>query len=423
MNKKISLGAAIAFMAVVAGITFCITMMVSLNHFNTKVLNVKAREEEYKKIANVDREVRQNFDGTIDEEYLMDSISAGFIKGLNDKYSGYVPKSSYEEIVAERDGQRASVGITIEKDANGYMLVTKVETGSPAAGAGILENDILTAIDGQDLTNITQEGAEQMLRAGAAGTKVTLTYQRDGESADVDMSRADLEVLYVESRMIANNGYIKITEFNSKTPTQFRNAINNLIKEGATGLIFDVRNNASASVKLDTGVTITAANRMLDILLPSGNLGTIVQNDGTEELSATSDREEVNLPMTVLVNSRSGCAAEYFAAAIKEFEKGTLVGTQTMGKSSMQELRPLTDGSAIYLTVSHFLTPLGTNIENIGIKPDYEVKLTTEQERDFASLTDDTDPQIKKAAEIVNSKTSESDIIIATSPEVTSNEN
>lgn len=406
MNKKISLGAAIAFMAVVAGITFCITMMVSLNHFNTMVLDVKVREEEYKKVANIDHEVRQNYDGTIDEELLQDSISAGFIRGLGDSYSGYISKSEYEEIKAEKEGQRASIGLTIDKDATGYMVVTKVEESSPAAAEGIAVGDLITVIDGQDLKAMTQIAADRLLRGGAAGTKLTITYQRDGNPKEVELTRADLQVSYVDSHMIGTIGYLKITEFNSKTPQQFQLAIDNVIKQGATALIFDVRNNASASVKLNTIDTIEAANDMLDMLLPSGTLGSIVKKDGTTQSSATSDPEEINLPMTVIVNAKTGCAAEYFAAGIKEFEKGNIVGVQTMGKSSLQELRPLTDGSAIYLTVSHFLTPLGTDIANTGIKPDYEVQLTAEQERDFALLTDDTDPQIKKAVEVVNSKTS-----------------
>lgn len=404
MNKKISLGAAIAFMAVVAGITFCITMMVSLDHFNTMVLDVKVREEQYKKIQNVDHEVRQNYDGTIDEELLQDSISSGFIKGLNDPYSGYIAKSEYEEIKAELEGQRASIGLTIDKDASGYMVVTKVADASPAAEEGIAVGDLLTVIDGQDLKVMTQAGADRLLRGGAAGTKVTITYQRDGTPKEVELARADLQISYVDSRMIGNIGYLQITEFNAKTPNQFRTAIDALMKQGAVGLIFDVRNNASASVKLNTADTIDAANRMLDILLPSGNLGSIVKSDGTVSSVATSDRESVNLPMTVLINGKSGCAAEYFAAAIKEFEKGNLIGTQTMGKNSLQELRPLTDGSAIYLTVAHFLTSADTDIANVGIKPDYEIQLSAEQERDFALLTDDTDPQIKKALEVVNSK-------------------
>ena len=147
---------------------------------------------------------------------------------------------------------------------------------------------------------------------------------------------------------------------------------------------------------------------MLNYLLPSGNLGIRVNKDGSQEVLATSDQYEINLPMSVLINAKTGSAAEYFAAALRDFGKASIVGVQSMGKNVIQELKPLTDGSAINITVAYFLTPTGLNIAGTGMKPDFEVKLTAEQEQNFASLTDDTDPQIKKAVEVVNSKTASS---------------
>ncbi len=168
MNKKISLGAAITFMIVVAGVTFCITMMVALNHFNDMVLNVKEREEMYKKISNIDAEVRQNYTGAsqIDEEYLSDMISAGYIRGIGDKYASYLTKDEYETVLQEQNGQLVSIGVTLAKDQTGYLKVLSVQEGSPADQNGIKRGDLLISADGTDLKNLTLSRGEQLAAAG-----------------------------------------------------------------------------------------------------------------------------------------------------------------------------------------------------------------------------------------------------------------
>ncbi len=396
MNKKISLGAAITFMIVVAGITFCITMMVALNHFNDMVLNVKEREEMYKKISNIDAEVRQNYAGAsqIDEEYLSDMISAGYIRGIGDKYASYLTKDEYETVLQEQNGQLVSIGVTLAKDQTGYLKVLSVQEGSPAEQNGIKRGDLLVSVDGTDLKNLSLSRGEQLLK-GNVGTKVSVVYRRDGVDTTRELQRITLSDVLVESRMIDQTGYILIREFNSSTISQFKTAIEDLMQQGAVSFVFDVRGNNSDS--------IYAANDLLSLLLPVGDLGTIVYADGTTRLSGTSDSYSVELPMSVLVDADTGCAAEYFALMLREYEKANVVGVQTMGKSAMQELRPLNDGSAVYITVSHFITPAGADIEGTGVKPDYEVKLSTEEDSSEL-LSDETDTQLRKAIETVNSK-------------------
>jgi len=405
MNKKIPLGAAIAFMVVVAGITFCITMMVSLNHFNTMVLNVKEREEVYKKLADVDRESRQRYAGQINEDTLSDSISRGYVRGLGDAYSTYLTKDEYEEQLQEKNGQRVSIGITLEEDQSNYVRVKKVTEDSPAEQGGLMAGDLLISIDGTDMQTVSLSAAERLLK-GQPGTKMTIVYRRDGVDTTQDFQRKELEVSYVEYRMLDGNGYIRILDFNDNTYAQFRRAADDLIRQGASGLIFDVRDNTSDSVD--------AAADVLDMLLPSGVVGTVVSKgtSGDVTKNLTSDRYEVALPMVVLINGKTGCAAEFFAAGLREFKTGgeslnraQTVGVQTLGKSSIQELLPLTDGSALSLTTAHFLTPEGTDVSAVGgIKPDYEVKLSADQMQFPDLLTDVTDPQLKKALEVVNSQ-------------------
>lgn len=395
MNKKISLGAAIAFMLVVAAITFCITMMVSLNHFNDMVLNVKAREEMYKKLADVDRNTRQNFAGKIDEEALNNAICNGYLKGIGDKYSTYLTKDEYEQRLLELSGKLVQIGINIKKDQTGYFTVMNIIKNSPASAGGIAVNDLLISIDDTDLKNITLAEAERLLK-GDAGTKVKLVYRRDGVDTSKELQRKDLDVQFVSSALIGDNGYIKIDEFNEKTPDQFKKAVDSLIENGATAFLFDLRGNNSDS--------IDAAAKMLNTLLPSGSLGTKIDKNGKDTSLGNSDKYEIKLPMATIVNSKTGNAAEYFAAVLRDFGRSNTIGTLTLGKAVSQELIQITDGSAINITTSYILPPSKNEINGVGIKPDYEVKLTTEQEQNFATLTADTDPQIQKGIEVVNSK-------------------
>lgn len=395
MNKKISLGAAIAFMVVLAGITFCITMMVSLNYFNTMVLNVKNREEMYKKIADLDREVRQNFDGTIDEEALLNSISAGYVKGIGDKYSTYLTKEQYEERLKDLSGKSVGIGATVAKDESGYLIVKKVLDGSPAKLAGIEVGDYIISIDETDLKTVSYENAIRLIK-GDAGSKLKLVYRRNGVDMPLDIIRKDIVVPFVELTMTDKNAVIKITEFNETTPSQFKEAVNKAIKDGATGLVFDLRDNG--------GGTVDSVIEMLDFLLPNGKLGYKIDNTGKKTILGNSDKHQINLPMVTLVNSRTASASELFVSTLRDFKKASTVGVTTYGKGVMQSLIKLTDGSAVNVTTAHFFPPSGQAINGVGIKPEYEVKLKGELEANLASIKPEQDTQLQKALEVLNSK-------------------
>lgn len=395
MNKKISLGATIAFMAVVAAITFGITMMMSMNRFDKLVSNVKNREEMYTKISDVDRELRQNFVDSkkIDEEFLLDEISKGFVKGLNDQYASYLTKDQYERRLKDLSGKEKSIGVEGVKDESGYFLVNKIYDTSPAKTSGLQINDHIIKINEFDVKKLSYDNTVKLM-FGDIGTKIKITYRRDGVDTLVELIRKDITIPYVEFKMIEKNAYIKIIDFNERTRSQFTDAINSAIKSDASGIIFDVRNNS--------GDDVMAATEMLNALLPAGNLGTFVDKDGKKTVMATSDKYQVELPMVTLINSKTASAAELFAATLTDYNKSS-IGTTSFGKGSYQELFPLTDGSAVSVTTKRFLSALNKEIEDVGIKPKYEVKLTPEQEKSFNTLPFDQDAQLKKAIEVVSS--------------------
>lgn len=395
MNKKVSLGAAITFMVVVAGITFCITMMVALNHFNTKVYNVKSREEMYKKIADVDRETRQNFSGVIDEEVLLDSLSAGYIKGIGDKYSYYLTKNQYEQRLRDLSGKYVGIGITSAKDESGYLKVKKVLKDSAADKSGIQVGDHIVSIANTDLKAVSNENSQRLLK-GEVGTKVNVVYRRNGVDETIEIIRTDISIPSVELSMNDTNAIIKISTFDDLTYTQFNTAIDKAVKQNATAIIFDLRN--------CTGDSLNSAKAMLNVLLPSGEMGKIIDNHGKETPVGSSDKFEINLPMATIINNKTMGSAEFFAATLRDFKKSNSIGALSYGKGLMQTLFKLTDGSAVNITTSQIFPPSNEPIEGVGIKPDYEVKLSTEQEQRFDELTPEEDSQLQKAIEVVNSK-------------------
>lgn len=395
MNKKISLGAAISFMAIIAAITFTLTMIFSLNIFNSKIYNVSDRENMYTKLAEIDKLVRQNYQGTIDEDLLLDAISKGYAQGLGDKYAQYYTAEQLSKETDSNNGQLSGVGVTATVDESGYIRIVGVYDDSPASVAGFKENDLIIKVNGEDVKAIGYQAAMEKIQ-GEAGTKVKLVIRRDGvDQQETELVRKKIELPSVYSRMIGENGYIQITSFSNNTVNQFSDAVDSLMSKGAKALIFDLRNNG--------GGTLDSVTKMLDKLLPKGVIATYTGADGETKPLANSDANEVKLPMVTLTNASTASASELFVAALRDYEKTQVVGTTTYGKGVMQTTYSLKDGSGIKFTTAKFNPPKSENFNGVGIKPDYEVTLTVEQEKNLDNLDENTDPQLKKAVEVANS--------------------
>lgn len=393
MNKKISLGAAVTFMAITAAIAVTLTMFFSFNTFNQKIGNIKDREAMYSKIADIDAFVRQNYIGEIDQKELVDMMAKGYVQGLGDKYGAYLTDEEYKELSESYEGKMVGVGIEITQDVSGYMRIISVYEGSPAASAGLAKGDLIIKIGDVDVVTSGYDAAKEEIR-GEAGTTLTLTYRRENVDQSIDLVRRKMDIPTIDYRLIGANGFIRIKEFNDNTPEQFKAAIEDLQANGAKGLVFDVRNNG--------GGTIDSVAEMLDMLLPEGPIVTAYSKDGTEVVNKQSDASEINLPMCVLTNERTASAAELFACALRDYDKAKLVGTKTYGKGVMQRVFPLSDGSALDITIAKYNPPKSENYDGVGLTPDYEVKLSAELQNIFYELTEINDPQLQKAIEVVN---------------------
>ena len=391
MNKKISLGLAVAMSLLMVILTICVTVLWSMQIFNAKSNNLSEREAMYAKLQEVDHLVRQNYYGDIDEDTLNDHIIAGYVAGIGDKYGMYFTAEQYAEQMQSYDGKMATIGIGTVIDASGYIKIIEVYPDSAAETSGLKVGDLIVKVEDLDVTAETAEQAVKALQ-GDAGTKVNVTIRRESEDISVEVTRRRIEVPTVNHRMIGEVGYLKIKEFNDSTTNQFKRALDDLKGNGAKSLVFDVRNNPGGTVK--------SVAQILDMLVPEGDIVSATYKDGTTEVLYTSDAKEENLPMVVLINQKSASAAELFAQALKDYEKASIVGVNSYGKGLMQRIYKLQDGSALDITVGKYNPPKSPNYDQIGVKPDFEVKLSAEQEKNFLELNETNDPQLIKALEV-----------------------
>lgn len=391
MNKRVSLGAAIAMLLLVAAFTFSITFDYATQRVNTKMVDLREREAAQAKYAEIDREVRENYPGTIDETQLLDSVAKGYLAGIGDPYATYYDARTYERILRAQENPVADIGAVLRAtpDGDGYLVVEEVYPDSPALSAGMAVGDLIIKIDDIDLT---PENSVQMLESiqGEQGTALMVTVRSGGVDRIENMTRRVVVTPCVYSRMIADTGvgYILIKEFNDNTNDQFKRELRKMTGAGAQSLIFDVRDNK--------GGRLSAATRILDSLVPTGDIVFSVGKDGTPSLLAGSDAYEVELPMVVLMNAGTASSAELFAQVLRDYDKARTVGVTTTGKGVMLSLIKLSDGSAIEITTAKLMTPSGAVFDGVGIKPDYEVTM----EGDWQGLDENSDPQLKKALEV-----------------------
>lgn len=393
MNKKISLGAAIAYMAIVAAIVFSLTSIYSRNAFNSMMKNIDEREATYDKLAEIDLAVRDNYYGELDNDVILGSTAAGYVKGLGDPDSKYLTPKEYEEYTKVESGKYVGVGVVTELSEDGYIRLKTVYPESPAEFAGLHAGDIIISVDGK-AANAENYNELSAGFKGEAGTKITLTKRLDNSESTLELTRRDVDIPTVQTQTLAGNtAYIRFSGITRATAAQLEKAVKQLTDSGTTSLILDMRGQKTTNMKYITD--------MLDPLLPEGEIVHTEYKDGSKKILAKSDAVSVQMPMTVLADEGTQGASELFVQAIKEQPYGKFVGLTTAGRGSLQEDFKLKDGSAVLLTTSIYYSASGKSYNKTGVVPDYDVKLgTTEEEKTAFIGNVDTDPQLRKALEI-----------------------
>lgn len=332
----------------------------------------------------------------ITDEEKMEGIYKGLMSSTNDKYTDYYSPKEFKDLMVTMEGDYGGIGATLSQDkATKEVSVVEVYEGSPAARAGLDRGDIVISVDGHLGTDESLDDFVQRIR-GEEGTSIEMVYKRDDQEHTIEITREEVIVPSVSHRMLDDKiGYIRISSFVNGTQKDFEDALADLQSQGMQGIVFDMRDNGGGMV--DSVVAI------LDDILPAGTVVYTMDKSGKREDYTSDDAKKIDIPVTVLVNENTASAAEIFTGAIRDFNYGTIIGTNTFGKGIVQSTVPLSDGSAVKITVATYYTPSGECIHEKGIKPDIELEFSYADENptEYDELKDN---QVQKAMEVLGEK-------------------
>ena len=348
------------------------------------------------KLDRLENLIQERYIGEADGEAMEDAAAAAMVKATGDRWSYYIPASQYEAHKEQNENAYVGIGITIQQaeDGSGFLIVMVNQNG-PAQEAGIQVNDLLIAVEDQDVREMTADQVRELIR-GEAGTKVSLTVMRQGEHQTLAVERRRIESAVATGQMLTDGiGLVKISNFDERCASESIAAVQKLQQEGAKKIIFDVRNNPGGYAE--------ELVKLLDYLLPEGDLFRSVSYDGTEKVD-TSDADCLDMPMAVLINGSSYSAAEFFAAALQEYQAATIVGEPTVGKGVYQTTISLGDGSAVALSTGKYFTPKGNSLTDVGVTPDVRVDVDEETAEKiyYGTLGYADDLQIQAAIQVLN---------------------
>lgn len=348
------------------------------------------KSEENQKMELLNSLIDRYYIGDVDETDLSEGVYKGYIEGLGDPYSVYYDEEETKQMSESLSGEFGGVGALMSQDREtGVITVLQVYDGSPAQEAGMRDGDTLYKVEGEEVTGEDLSDVVSKVK-GEKGTQVTLTVLRadTGDEEELTITRDTIEAQTVSHEMKENNvGYIRITEFDTVTYEQYKEALEDLEDQGMERLIVDLRSNPGGN--LDTVCDI------LDLMLPEGLIVYTEDKNGEQEEYTSDEENQFDKPLVVMMNGYSASASEIFAGAIQDYGLGQIVGTQSYGKGVVQSVFDLQDGTSVKLTIAEYFTPNGRSIDGEGITPDVEV------EYQYDENNPDADNQLEKAMEVV----------------------
>lgn len=399
MSKKVSLGVAATVTLIAMAVTFSMTMTVSMNMFNNTVSSVKNKERMYNKLSEVDRYVRANEYFDINDDTLNDTIASGYMLGISDRYARYYSAKAYSERVGLANGRLMGIGVAVVKDpSSGYARIIRVYDNTPATNVGLEVGGFITAIGDTSTRSMSDTATMTSALLGEEGSTVNIKYLTPlWEEQSFEIAHANYTTPSISTVRLMDNGvgYLRIDSFTSGTAVEFRNAVNSLTNQGATSLIFDLRDNS--------GENLNAALVATDYCVPSGLIAQSQDKGGNVTDLRMSDENEITLPMVCLVNGSTASGAELFANALRKMAGATIVGSTTAGKGVLlSDPQSLSDGSAVVITVGILLDNEGKNWNGTGLTPDVDASLTNDEQSSYYDFTVDNDPQIAKAINAIS---------------------
>ncbi len=386
MKRKVSIPSALLLAFCASAVTFSVTVSVMKNKFSDD-------SEMYSLLHEAEKYVIHSFYQDIDEKSVADGVIAGYMSGLDDKYARYQTPSEYKATSASDSGHVSGIGITINRNDDGYIKVVDFAEQSAAKDAGIQIDDIITAVDGNDVVQTGYNETVDIIRQGDSGSSVVLTVKRNGMTFDIPVKRVEMDIITADGQMIENTniGYIHIRSFNSTTAEQMNDTLERLLDSGAKSIIFDVRENP--------GGMVSSVEQCIDPFLPEGDIAVATYHNGETEVICHSDKNELDIPIMILINEHSASGAELFSASLRDFGKAELVGVNSFGKGIMQTTHTLSNGGAVTFTVATYQTVKSECYHGVGLAPDYEVQ--SDENDDITAVDPSKDSQLKKAVELL----------------------
>lgn len=394
ISKSVIISLTVILSIVIIGAMILVALSVINNNNNTK------SNDEYSsymtRIEDALKMIKGKYIEDIDTEKLVDGAVAGMTEATGDPYTRYMDEEEYEEMLNSGTETYGGLGvhITYDIDTQGIVILG-IMPNTPAEEADLKIGDIILSVDGTVVNSKTYYECVDKLK-GEPGTEVKLILKRDDEAIEKTVKREEILPNNVESEIMNGDiGYIRIWSFDNNVYKQFKTEYDKLKSKNIQGLIIDVRNNP--------GGLVSDTISILKEMLPKCDIVKLVYNDESERVYKCDGKNQINIPVAVLVNSKSASASEILASAIKDSGVGVLVGTKTYGKGIVQEIQSLDGKGALSITVAKYYTASGTQIHKNGIEPDIYVDVPEEYSKS-SSIPRDKDPQLIKAIEYINSK-------------------
>ena len=340
-------------------------------------------------LASIRTMLEDKYIGELDDKQMLEMAIKGYVAGVGDQYTEYYTPEEMSEEYDNAMGNYVGIGIyMIVNYEEGTITVVEPIEGSPAEEAGLQEGDLITKVNGEEVTAENVTDISNKIK-GEEGTTVKLEITRGEETFDVEVERRRIEVSHINSRMLENNiAYIQILDFDGGVAKEFKENYETLKSQGATSLIIDIRDNG--------GGVVDEAIDILEMICDKGSTLLIeTEKDGNENITKSEEKPIIDIPIVVLVNGNSASASEIFAGALKDYDKATIIGTKTYGKGVIQTLYKLSDGSGLKITTAEYCTPNRNKINKVGIEPDITVELPD----NITELTDENDTQLQRAIE------------------------
>ncbi|WP_312653156.1 S41 family peptidase [Aminipila sp.] len=340
----------------------------------------------YAKVEALYQTLNKYYYKDLDQDKLIEGMCYGLFEGTGDPYTNYMSKEEYDNFMIKTTGKLEGIGVTVGANTDGYIVVVSTVKGSPAEGVGIKSGDLIIAVDDVSYKGSQLDTAVANMR-GTAGSKVKVTYLREGKRIDANLTRASITLDSVFAKTLDNNiGYIYISNFETGTAADFKKELNAFEVKGVDGLVIDLRNNGGGVV--ESGVEVA------DLLLDEGVLA-YTEGKSQERAYMNTKEGKTNLPYVLLINGGTASTSEILSAGIKDNKGGKIVGTKSFGKGVIQSMAPLKDGDAVKITIAQYFSPKGKVIQGVGVKPDYVVELPENSK---------VDTQLNKAIELLTQK-------------------